>query len=56
MAKFGINVPDGDPDFSVKEVENAAKQLADEMRRARCVLGLESMGCAALTSRWQAVT
>lgn len=30
MAKFGINVPEGVPAFSVKEVEDAAAKLADE--------------------------
>ena len=35
MAKFGINVPDGVPAFSVKEVEDAAKKLADEKGEVR---------------------
>jgi hypothetical protein len=30
MAKFGINVPEGLPAFSVADVEAAARKLADE--------------------------
>lgn len=30
MSKFGINVPEGIPAFSVADVESAAKKLADE--------------------------
>lgn len=47
MSKFGINVPDGVPAFSVKEVEDAAKQLADEKGEVR----LGAMACTALTAR-----
>lgn len=35
MAKFGINVPEGSPAFSVEEVGTAAKALADEKGEVR---------------------
>lgn len=43
MAKFGINVPDGEPAFSVKDVENAAKQLADEKGEVRAGPGMHGL-------------
>lgn len=35
MKKFGINVPEGIPAFSVAEVEDAAKKMADEKGEVR---------------------
>lgn len=50
MAKFGINVPDGVPAFSVKEVEDAAKKLADEKGEVRLKATCMGLGTALTTT------
>lgn len=50
MAKFGINVPDGVPAFSVKEVEDAAKKLADEKGEVRLKAACMGLGTALTTT------
>ena len=44
MAKFGVNVPEGLPAFSVKEVEEAAAKLADSQGEVSQCMAWRCMG------------